>query len=245
MATMRIEDSRGNQIKNFADWSKLYDTHQASRQWKKGRSAYSAAEFIINRDGASVIQNSVAEAICEPLKIERVVPEYEVRFDKFGRGRIHDIALFGTTDRDKTVFVGVEAKVDETFGALVKDSYLSSKAKQITGTSTNAPKRIEKLLAMHFHDPDPSMFDIRYQLLYATAGTIAAGADISVLFVAVFQTALYNKSIAAENYRDYMQFMEKIGASSLKLPSKKVQGHEISLQGKRLICLHEYFELRE
>ncbi|MBM9514417.1 DUF6946 family protein [Desulfogranum marinum] len=240
---MRIEDSRGIEITNFADWAKIYATPQASRQWKKGRSAYSAAEFIIHQDGARTIRNRVAEALCHNLKIELVVPEYEVRFDELGRGRVHDIALFGTADNGKTVFIGVEAKVDEPFGALVKDSYLNSKAKQIIGTSTNAPERIEKLLAMHFHKPDSSMFDIRYQLLYATAGTIAEGADISVLFVIVFKTALYNERIAAENYQDYINFMQKVGASSIKIPSAELQGHEIFLQDKRLVCLHEYIEL--
>ena len=96
---------------------------------------------------------------------------------------------------------------------------------------------------MHFHKPDSSMFDIRYQLLYATAGTIAEGADISILFVVVFKTALYNGRISAENYQDYMKFMKKVGASSLKLPNTEVRGHELLLQGKRLICLHEYIEL--
>lgn len=243
MATMRIQDSQGHEIKSLADWAKLYNTPQTSHQWKVGRSAYSAAEFIINQDGGKVIQKWVEEAICKNIVIERVIPEYEVRFDKFGRGRMHDIAIFGSTDLGETVFVGVEAKVDETFGTLVKDSYLASKAKQIIGTSTNAPERIEKLLALHFHEPDPSMFDIRYQLLYATAGTIAEGADISVLLVVVFKTALYNESIAVKNYQDYMNFMEKVGASTLKLPSKKEQGYELLLQGKRLICLHESFEL--
>jgi hypothetical protein len=72
---MRIEDSRGTEITNFADWAKLYAVPQASRQWKKGRSVYSAAEFILHQDGARTIQNRVAEALCTNLKIERVVPE--------------------------------------------------------------------------------------------------------------------------------------------------------------------------
>ncbi|GAB6194591.1 hypothetical protein JCM39068_43470 [Desulfocastanea catecholica] len=88
MATMRVQDSRGYEIKSLADWAKLYNTLQTSHQWKVGRSAYSAAEFIINRDGGKVIQKWVEEAICKNIVIERVIPEYEVRFDKFGRGRI-------------------------------------------------------------------------------------------------------------------------------------------------------------
>ena len=178
------------------------------------------------------------------MRFERAIPEFEVRFDELGRGRMHDIAIFGNTEYRESVFVGVEAKVDESFGASVHDVYLKAKAKQISGVSTNAPERIEKLLAMHFSEPDISMFDIRYQLLYATVGTLAAKADISVLFVIVFKTGMYNESISADNYRDYIQFMNKVGAIPLKLSSKEAQGHELELQEKRLLCLHEYFEMK-
>jgi hypothetical protein len=240
---MRIETSHGNEITNLEDWAKLYDTPQSSRQWKVGRSAHSTAEFFLNKNGAQILQDRVSEAIGTSFDVKRIVPEYEVRFDNFGRGRMHDLGIFGTTTGGQSVFVGVEAKVDETFGASVRDTYLTMKAKQITGATTNAPKRIEKLLAMHFQAPNLSMFDIRYQLLYATAGTIAAGADISVLFIAVFKTALYNESIGVDNYRDYIQFIGRVGGTPLQLPNKKVQGHELVLQGKRLVCLHAHFEL--
>jgi hypothetical protein len=120
--------------------------------------------------------------------------------------------------------------VDESFGPTVLDAYLDAKVKQLSGKPTNAPQRIEDLLSMHFPKPDKTMFDIRYQLLYATAGTIAAGADISILFVIVFDTNLYDESIGAQNYRDYIQFMSKVGAMGLKLSSKDAQSHELELQ---------------
>ncbi len=87
------------------------------------------------------------------------------------------------------------------------------------------------------------MFDIRYQLLYATAGTLAVEADLHVLYVIVFQTPLYNETIGAENYRDYIDFMEKVGAERLSLASKRAVGHVLDLEGQELMCLHEYFEL--
>lgn len=111
---MRIEDSSSNEITNLTDRAKLYETPQTLHQWKEGRSAYSVADFIVNHDGVRIIQNRIEEVIGQTLQIERAVPEYEVRFDNFGRGRIHDIALFGTTTKGETIFVGVEAKVDET-----------------------------------------------------------------------------------------------------------------------------------
>jgi hypothetical protein len=158
---MKIEDGNGNAIVSFEDWAKLYDTPQQSHQWKEHRSAWSVAEFVMNRDGLSQLTSRVSDALETAVELERVVPEYEQRFDAFGRGRVHDLGMFGRTSDGRSVFVGVEAKVDEPFGATVHDSYLIAKARQIAGTSTNAPERMEKLLGLHFKEPDPSMFDIR------------------------------------------------------------------------------------
>lgn len=241
---MRTIDKNGNDITTLEQWAKLYDTPQQSHQWKEHRSAYSVAEFILNRAGASQLESRVSSALGEGVSFEKAIPEYEVRFDEFGRGRVHDLGIFGETASGKSIFVGLEAKVDETFGAMVKDAFLKSKSKQITGTSTNAPERIEKLLALHFSEPDPAMFNVRYQLLYATAGTLAEKADISVLYVAVFKTPLYDESIGANNYRDYIHFVNKVGAQPLNLGDKSADAHEMDLAGQRLVCLHEYFELK-
>jgi len=240
---MRIEDSQGNEITNLDEWAKLYDTPRQKHQWKEHRSAYSMAEFIMNRNGPDAIQSRISEVLSKQIQLERAIPEFEVRFDEFGHGRIHDLAVFGQTDSGESLFVGVEAKVDESFGRSVRDSYLTAKARQIVGESTNTPQRIEELLALYFSTPDVSMFDIRYQLLYATAGTLAAETDIAVFYVIVFKTQLYDELIGAENYRDYVQFMAKVGAPPLKLPHKEAQAHTVTLQGKELICIHEYFEI--
>jgi len=220
------------------------DTPQQCRQWKEHRSAYSVAEFILNRDGTAELAARVSSALGERVSLKEAIQEYEVRFDEFGRGRVHDLGIFGKLASGKTVFVGLEAKVDEPFGVSLKDAYLKAKSKQITGTSTNAPERIEKLLALHFSEPDPAMFNVRYQLLYATAGTLAVEADISVLYVAVFKTPLYDEAIGADNYRDYVHFVNKVGSQSISLDDEGAVSHEMNLGDQRLVCLHEYFDLR-
>lgn len=240
---MRIEDTSGNKITSLEEWACIYVNLQQSHQWKQYRSAYSAAEFILHYNGGEAIAHRVSEALGYGVVLERVVPELELRFDQYGRGRVHDLAIFGRTETKKKLFVGVESKVDEPFGISTLDAYLSAKAKQIVGVSTKAPERIEQLLSLHFTEPDPAMFDVRYQLLYATAGTLAAEADVHVLYVIVFKTPLYNESVGAENYRDYIQFMDKVGADTLRLPTKEATAHRLNLQGKRLVCLHEYFQL--
>jgi len=238
---MRIENLNGSEIASMDDWAKLYDTPRQRHQWKRHRSAHSVAEFLLNCAGADAVQSRVSEALECRVRFDRAVPEYEVRFDEYGHGRVHDLGIFGTTDSGASVFVGVEAKVDEPFGLSVHDAYLAAKARQIAGVSTNAPERIEKLLALHFSSPDVGMFGVRYQLLYATAGTLAAPANIHVLYIMVFKTKLYDESVGADNYRDYIQFMARVGARSLGLPTKEAHGHELVLGGKRLVCLHEYF----
>lgn len=240
---MRIENSQGNEIVSLEDWAKLYDTPRQKHQWKEHRSAYSVADFLINRNGSTRLQSRISSVLSQPIELERAIPEYELRFDEYGRGRIHDLGIFGSSGVDQSVFVGVEAKVDEQFGLSVHDVYLGAKAKQIVGESTKAPERIENLLSLHFSEPHISMFDVRYQLLYATAGTLAANADISVLYVIVFKTPLYNESIGAENYRDYIHFMNMIGGKSIKVVDKGTVAHEVELGGRRLVTIYEYFEL--
>jgi hypothetical protein len=240
---MRIVDTAGHEITSLEEWAGIYANPQQSHQWKQYRSAYSAAEFILNYNGGEAISHRVSEALGFEAVLERAVPELELRFDQYGRGRVHDLAIFGRTETGKKLFVGVEAKVDEPFGVSALDAYLSAKSKQIVGASTKAPERIEQLLSLHFTDPDPTMFDVRYQLLYATAGTLAAEADVHVLYVIVFKTPLYDESVGAENYRDYIHFMNKVGAESLRLPTKEAIGHRLNLNGKDLVCLHEYFQL--
>lgn len=240
---MKIQNTEDATIESLDDWARIYDTPRSARHWKQHRSAYSIAEFIMNRQGAQELKSRVADVVGEKVEFERAIPEHEIRFDSFGHGRMHDLGIYGRTASGKSLFVGVEAKVDEPFGALVRDVYLEAKARQIAGESTNAPERIENLLKMHFDKPDQAMFGIRYQLLYATAGTLAAGADISVLYVVVFRTPLYSETTSAENYRDYVDFLSKTGASHVKLPGKEAHVHRLFLRGKELLCIHEHFDL--
>jgi len=241
---MKIETGNGREIRTFEDWAALYDTPRERKKWKEHRSAWSVADFVINRDGVKQMEARLADALGQPVEVERIVPEFEQRFDQYGHGRVHDLGVFGRAADGRSVFVGVEAKVDESFGATVHDAYLQAKANQITGKSTNAPERIEQLLALHFSEPVPTMFNVRYQLLYATAGTLAVNADIAVLYVIVFKTPLFDESIGASNYCDYVHFVNEVGGQPLPLDDKGVIAHEIVLDDRRLVCMHEYFDLR-
>jgi len=239
---MRIENSNGDEITNFDEWAALYDTKKKRKHWKMHRSAYSTAEFILEQGGATYLQDNVSGLVGELVTLERAIPEYEQRFDEFGHGREHDLGIFGSTSTGRSVFIGLEAKVDEPFGAPAKDAYRAAKAKRLAGKKTNGPERIERLLALHFADPVASMWDVRYQLLYATAGTLAAGADISVLYILVFETPLFDADVGNSNKRDYENFIKLAGGKDLGR-NGNARVHELVLDGKRLLCVYESIEL--
>ena len=116
---MRIENTEGIPLNCLDDWKSIHK----STQWKQGRSAYSVANFIVNRDrdGARKLRDRVSSVLGAPVTFHKIIPEYEVKFDQYGKGRFHDLGICGKTQSGKSLFVGAEAKVDEPFGTYVAD----------------------------------------------------------------------------------------------------------------------------
>lgn len=211
---MRIE-CKGTPISTLEEWQNTIFIGQKAMHWKEGRSAHSLCHFILNNSGDVVIKELVASSIKEELTLDVAYPEYQVCFDQYGHGREHDLGIFGQTKSGKNIFVGVEAKVDETFGETIQTKYLTEKAKELNRVTTNAPKRIEELLKFNFQHITRSDFDLRYQLLHATAGTLAVDADVHVLLVLVFKTDDYNEEIGKGNYNDFLKFVKRTEAEEL------------------------------
>ena len=243
--TMRIEDKTGNEITNLEVWKELFNTPQQKKHWKPGRSAHSIADFIIHHNGGEKISALIAKVLNESVILEKAIPEYEVPFDKYGRGRVHDLGVFGKTQSGKSLFVGVESKVDESFNKSVLDIYIESKAKQLSGISTNAPERIEGLLKLNFKKINPSVFNVRYQLLYSTAGTVAENADVSVLLIIVFKTALYDESKGLVNYRDYLKFIDMVESVKIPIEDSEAIAHSLSIGDKKLISVYWYLSAED
>jgi len=224
---MLIESRGGERVANMADWEKSV----TKKDWKPYRSAHALAGFVLNEEGAEKIRRAVSAILNEPVCFNLATPELAIQFDKYGGPRYHDLGIYGKTERGSTVFVGVEAKVDEPFGNSVK--------KRFKGASPTAKQRIKGLWKQHALKSKIEESDIRYQLLYSTAGTVDAGADISVFFVMAFQTCLYDEKMGERNYRDYMHFMCETGAQRLGFPDKKFDVHCLNLKGKPLICVYQ------
>ena len=239
-----IKNHKGQIIQNLDDWKCIYSTGQREKHWKEGRSAYAIADFVINHNGLYHIRSRIEEIIHQDIGFLETIPEFEIRFDKFGRGRVHDLAIRGETESNQNVFVGVEAKVDESFGPTISEVYLDAKARDISGDRTRVPQRIDQLLKKQFKKIDRSAFDLRYQLLYSVAGTIAAKSDISVLYIIVFRTNLYDDLIGAENYKDYLTFLNAVAAIEQDSSRPGSRVYNFKLGRKELLSIYEQVDLK-
>ena len=239
---MKIVTSDGEPLRSLADWQAVHKPEQ----WKPGRSAHSVADFILNRNGARRLSQHVSEVLGESVKFHKITPELEVRFDRYGKGRFHDLGIHGETESGKSLFVGVEAKVDESFGPYVADEWRKAQRIVQQGRRTRLPDRISELCDRFQDGPGISPTDeIRYQLMHGAAGTVEAGADVSVLYIAVFVTDDYDDAKGEANFQDYRTFLNRAGASANPTANGGApESHTLNLSGKALTTIYEYFDLR-
>ncbi len=231
-----IRDNNGRPINTMEDWAEIFAAGNKIIHWQEGRSAYSIADYVTNHHGLEKIKSRVEEVLGEIIKIDHAIPEVEIRFDDYGQGRVHDLGIYG---ENKSIFIGVESKVDELFGNTILDAYLDASIKNIGGESTKAPNRIEDLLALHYGKPDKSVFNLRYQLLYSTVGTIEATYEKSVLYIIVFKTHSYDDIKGIDNYRDYLSFLNSLQAEELPCTRQDSMVHKVIIGGKDLYTIYE------
>ncbi len=241
--TMTITNPDGSEITTMEQWSERVN----SSHWKRGRSAYSLADFVMNRGGAKVLRERVSSVLSRPVTLDRATPEYGAKFDSHGGSPSKlDLGIFGRVGSESGLFVGVEAKVDEWFGETVCKRYQRAVSYLEENPRSKAAARVRDLLSEYFGEtaePCDSRFsDVRYQLLTSTAGTVAVGKDFSVFYVLVFETDSYDERRGRENRLAYERFIEAAGGRVIALGEGGFDAYEIMVAGKRLVCVYDYFD---
>lgn len=250
---MIVVDSEGERISSLEQWrNRYFRTPSKLKQWKEGRSAYSLAQFIIDQQkGVAHLENRITSALSQEVELEQATPEFQARFDSYpGNPSNLDLAIMGWAGRAESkssLFVGVEAKVIETFGDRVASVYSTGLKKRLDGKNTNAPERVEDLLSKYFsvsYPPESSRFaDIRYQLLTGTAGTVATPGEIAVFYILVFRTAMYESRRGLANQRDYENFIGAAHGKSLSQDGNDLRADELRIDGKRLVCIYDHMDM--
>ncbi len=238
--TVRIVSPHGGELCSLEGWSRLYrDVH-----WKEGRSAFTLADFILNGEGVQHLESRLSEVLERQVSLHLITPEKEVRFDRYGRGRFHDLAIEGVVGNEMPLFVGVEAKVDESLGPTVQERYEGAEKELLKNCRSKAVERIRNLAELVRPDMElDSLLDIRYQLIHGTLGTIAARQasgqpyGCHVFYILVFKTSLYDERSGGENHRDYRRFIQRLGGSVIE--HSPVEAHSLTIGSKPLVCIYE------
>lgn len=210
------KNKKGHIIKDLDSWEKAFLAVDEPKHWKEGRSAFSLAKYICERDGESEIRKLLLDAgIPNPKLIEAEI-EHESKFDRNGgRGRMQDLHMVYDSTKGPIV-VEIEAKVDESFNSSIDEAY--SMAVQYTKDHPTSKRThrikelVKKIYGLECLD---EVKDLRYQLLYYLAGTYSEAkmknAKIAFMPVLVFHTEGYNETIGGWNRQDYLEFIEKTG----------------------------------
>ena len=192
-------------------WGDLFCEIDSTKHWKKGRSAQSLAEFILERNGEreiiatvnSVLYNDNVDALTD------AVIECNCSFDRYPTPRRHDMGIWGKTVRGKRLFIGIEAKVDESFGPTVSEAISESIAYRDQHPKSKRFDRITEL-CHSFGVTTEQAGQFRYQLFHYAAGTASVpGIDIHIMLTLVFKTSEYDESKGSQNKLDYEKFVER------------------------------------
>jgi hypothetical protein len=210
-----IVNRKDRPIRSVDQWGVLAKPAQ-DLHWQDGRSAKELAKAWFDGSGPAALAKLLARhAETDGLRIHKATAEAQTTFDSLPGGRRnHDLLIEAETAGGPTI-IGVEGKADETFGQTI-DGYLRAAERRAErGEATNAPRRLEGLLAdlaATTLDSRPELGELRYQLFSGVAGTLAAaGTGTQAVFVVhEFKTSKTTKRRRDANGAAIARFVEHV-----------------------------------
>lgn len=215
----------GVAISCVADWKRTAPP-KADYQWVEGRSAYELAYAWCGGGAPAVPEELTAlfdsRAETRGLVVDEALPEHRVSFDAHGgEPRNADLALIGRASGSK-IAVTIEAKADESFGATVARTVADALERGIGNPRSRGVRRVEDLVRALLPTRGkglPHVGDLRYQLLTATAGTLAYAASehasLAVLIVHEFITDQTTDIRHANNVADLERFVRRLAGDQV------------------------------
>lgn len=200
-------------VKSVEEWIKSF---QNSKKNEQGRSALSLAEFCYNDNIEDIFKEIIAPVIVsDSFSLDTAHPEKSSKFDSFSKQRIHDLGIYGKTSKNESIFIGVEAKVNETYNSTLSNIYKQACTKLSNGKKTEIPPRIDLLIQNYFPNITRES-NVRYQLLYAIAGTLCENKDYNILVFLTFKTEKYLEKSAQRNKKDLQDLLKYIPTEKIK-----------------------------
>lgn len=118
---MIITNVKGSRITDMESCEMAFKEVDQPVHWKNGHSAHALARHfscpsVDKSDGIEEIRKGLELFGYEEVNLQEAKIEYESKLDGFGKGRVHDLSLWGEADEYPLV-VCIEAKVNEGFGS--------------------------------------------------------------------------------------------------------------------------------
>lgn len=211
-------------ITSLAEWKALGGPKRAS-QWLPERSAFEVA-----REWLDVESPQLPRAVHEFLKSNAAFsevnswnaePEAQIRIDDFrGEPRNCDL-LVKANDSFGDFVIAVEAKADEPFDVTVEDALSSALERLVSNPKSKGVERITNIARMLFgaHSKGESKItELRYQLLTATAGALAAAKDCGrgIMLVQEFRTGKTSVDKHEANSNDLNRFVRRLSRGTIE-----------------------------
>ena len=207
----------GLEIRDLEDW-KLRAGPKKSVQWKDGRSAKESAKaWLADRsfplELSRLLDGHEDFGFLEEWHAE---PEAPVRIDEFrGEPPTLDV-LVRAKDLFGPIAIVVEAKADESFGALVAETLRDAEARLEKTPNSKGKDRLERLsLALLGREPgDREVLGLRYQLLTACGAALAEaeriGSKRAVVLIHEFKSEATEAAKREANEDDLRRFLSMI-----------------------------------
>lgn len=233
MTTVRIT-AKEHPISSEGEWKQHAPPKGGDLHWKDGRSAKELAKaWCPDGSGPAIPVDVLAVLESHPVfagvRELDLVPEAHITFDSFSGPRNADLAGIGVDDHGRFV-ITVEAKADETFDQMVTNVVAKARETLQDNPRSKALDRVRDLLDAILprgSDNAACRDKLRYQLLTATAGTLALARekeiDRALFLVHEFVTAKTKDEKHEASAADLDFFVECLSSGTIK----RVQQNEI------------------
>ena len=169
----RFTSKDGEPLRNLEDWRALHP----ALHWKPGRSAVRLAETWSGADGfPQEVQAALdRSARLRGLTFRKGVVEHETPMPGKGKASVTDLMVWAEDDLGNPVIIGVEGKVDEGFGLLVKDWLPAGKGK---GSAENRALRLRHICTgLELDYREEAVQVLVYQLLHRAYAAVLTAQD--------------------------------------------------------------------
>jgi hypothetical protein len=172
---------------------------KGKEHWKEDRSAYQTAHSWFTAKGLPprIRDLLVRDRAFQGAVLQKGIFEKKTKLDSYGRESQTDVLAYLKTDKE-IVVLGIEAKVDEGFGPLVREwnDYGTGKLRRLVGLLDRLQIKSTQIGAL------------RYQLFHRTAATLIEAREAAAPVAAMIVQSFDDKRTS---FDDFVAFADAFG----------------------------------